>query len=160
DDKAFILVDSLRPLPAADMLRLPWRNITAARLVDVAKAIEWPPPPTSEDVVRLADLGFSDSDRLFNYDAEWRIALPYGRLGAGRRPSHATLQVFGPKLSDIRGATVVSAYFNDRLVYSAALKDKGEKEVMEFELPRVQMRARNNLRVLAQRDKVGGDCKI
>ena len=160
EERAFILVDSTRPLPASAILRTPWRGITGARLVDSAVAAEWPQPREADDVVRLSSLGFTDSERQFSYSAEWPIALPYGPLGNAQRPARASLEVYGPMLTDIRGPTIVSAFYNDRLVYSTALKGKGEKEVLEFELPRVQLRARNNLRVIAQRDEIGDICKL
>jgi hypothetical protein len=160
DDRAFILLDSTRPLPAADMLRLPWRGAAGARLLDVAAAAEWPQPPDPDDAVRLTGLGFADSEREFTFRADWHIALPFGPLGNARRPARAALELYGPKLTDIRGPTIVSAYFNDRLVYSAALKNGGEKEVLDFELPLVQLRARNNLKIVAQRDEYADDCKL
>jgi hypothetical protein len=158
EERTFILIDSTRPLPAADMLRLPWRHVTSARLIDVAVAGEFPQPRNPDDTVRLEDLGFDDSERQFSFEAKWQFALPFGPLGDGQRPARAALEVFGPRLPETSGPTVVSAYFNDRLVYSTALKNRGEREVLEFELPRVQLRARNNVKVVAQRDEVGGDC--
>ena len=81
------------------------------------------------------------------------------RWEAGKAtPSLEGLEVYGPRLPETEGPIVMSAYYNDRLVYSTALKNRGEKEVLEFELPRVQLRARNNLKVLAQRDEIGADC--
>ena len=158
EERSFILIDSTRPLAATDMLRLPWRHLTSARLLDVATASEWPQPRDPEDTVRLEDLGFADSERAFSFEAKWQMAIPFGPLGDGQRPARAALEVFGPRLPESHGPTVVSAYYNDRLVYSTALKNRGEREVLEFELPRVQLRARNNLKVLAQRDEVGADC--
>ena len=158
EERSFILIDSTRPLPAADMLRLPWRQVTSGRLLDVATAAEWPQPRNPDDTVRLEDLGFSDSERQFSWEAKWQLAIPFGPLGDAQRPARAALEVFGPRLPETAGPTVVSAYYNDRLVYSTALKNRGEKEVLEFELPRVQLRARNNLKVLAQRDEAGADC--
>lgn len=156
--RSLILIDSTRPLPATDMLRLPWRHITSGGLLDVAAAAEWPQPRDPDDAVRLEDLGFGDSERAFSYETKWQFALPFGPLGDGHRPARASLEMFGPRVPEARGPTVVSAYYNDRLVFSTALKNRGEKEVLEFELPRVQLRARNNLKVVAQRDEVGADC--
>lgn len=158
EERTLILVDNTRPLPAADMARLPWRHLTSARLIDVAAAAEWPQPRNPDDTVRLSDLGFADSERAFAFEAKWQLALPFGPLGDAQRPSRAQLEVFGPRLPETQGPTVVSAYYNDRLVYSTALKNRGEMEVLDFELPRVQLRARNNLRVVAQRDEIGADC--
>jgi hypothetical protein len=160
EQRAFILVDSTRPLPAADMLALPWRQAASATLIDVATAESWPEPRNPDTVLRLKDLGFDDAERVFNFSTEWSIALPFGPMGHGVRPSRVILDVYGPRVSDIRGPTFVSAYYNDRLVYSAALKQQGAKETLDFELPRIQLRARNNLKIVAQRDEAADDCKL
>jgi hypothetical protein len=157
--RAFILIDSARPLPAAGMLRQPWRGPSGAGLVDVSGAADWPQPRERGDVVRLSRLGFADSERAFTLSTQWGIGLPFGPLGAGQRPARAALEVYGPRLEKVRAPTVVSAYFNDRLVYSTTLRNDGRKEVLEFDLPRVQLRARNNLKVVAQRDGEGDDCR-
>ena len=158
EERSFILLDSTRPLPAADIIRLPWRHVTQARLLDVAVAAEYPQPRNPDDTVRLENLGFGDSERQFSFEAKWQLAIPYGPLGDAQRPSRAALEMYGPRLPETEGPIVVSAYYNDRLVYSTALKNRGEKEVLEFDLPFVQLRARNNLKVLAQRDEIGADC--
>jgi hypothetical protein len=160
EERAFILVDATRPLPAAGMLALPWRQAGAAALIDVATAAPWPEARDASEVVRLRDLGFDDAERVFNFSAQWHIALPFGPLGDARRPSRVILDVYGPRVSEVRGPTFVSAYYNDRLVYSAALRQEGVKETLDFELPLVQMRARNNLKIVAQRDEAADDCKL
>jgi hypothetical protein len=160
DDRAFILIDSTRPLPPAGMGALPWRHVTAASLIDVNAAGAWPEPRDPDATLRLRDLGFDDAERVFNFSAQWDVALPFGPLGPGQRPARVLLDVFGPRMSRVHGQTYVSAYYNDRLVHSAALKLDGPKETLDFELPRVQMRARNNLKIVAQRDETADDCKV
>jgi len=160
DERAFILIDSTRPLPAAGMAGLPWRHATSAGLIDVASAGTWPEPRDPDATLRLRDLGFDDAERVFNFSAQWDLALPFGPLGKGQRPSRILLDVSGPRLSRVHGQTYISAYYNDRLVHSAALKLEGPKETLEFELPRVQLRARNNLKIVAQRDETADDCKV
>lgn len=160
EQRAFILIDSTRPLPPADMAALPWRHVTSASLIDVTAAGAWPEQRDLDAVLRLADLGFDDAERIFNFSAQWQIALPFGPLGNAQRPARVILDVFGPRIGTVHGQTYVSAYYNDRLVYSAALKQEGHKETLDFELPRVQLRARNNLKVVAQRDETADDCKV
>lgn len=158
-ERAFILIDSARGESAVAMLRRPWREAAGTAAIDVADARPWPQPRRPDDTVTLADLGFADSERSFTTQAEWHIALPYGPLGAAQRPARAALDVYAPRLQS-RGPTVLSAWYNDRLVFSEALKNEGRRERFEFELPRVQLRARNNLRVVAQRDEASDDCSL
>jgi len=157
---AFILIDSARALAAAAMLRPPWREAAVAGQIDVTAAAGWPQPRDPDEIVRLKTLGFDDSERLFGFSTDWHIALPFGPLGNGQRPARVALEVYGPKVAAVRGPTFISAYFNDRLVHSAALKELGKSEVLEFDLPRLQLRARNNLKIVAQRDETSGDCKL
>lgn len=157
-DRAYLLVDASRPLPAADLLQLPWRHVAGAAQLDAAAAAAWPPAPDADTVLRLRDLGFEDSERSFIYSAEWQIALPFGAMGNARRPSRAVLQLQTPPLGELRRPTILSAYFNGRLVHSAALQSARPSEAYEFELPALQLRARNHLRVLAQRDEISDDC--
>lgn len=156
-DRAFILIDSARGEAAVAMLQKPWRDAAGAEAIDVAAA--WPQPRRPDDTVYLSDLGFSDSERSFTTTGEWHIPLPYGPMGVAQRPARAALDVYGPLLT-AHGPTVLSAYFNDRLVFSAAMKNEGRPERFEFELPRAQLRARNNLRVVAQRDEAADDCQL
>lgn len=158
-ERAYLLVDAARPLPAADILQLPWRHVTAAAQIDVAAAASWPPAPAPDTVVRLRDLDFQDSERAFIYSAEWQIGLPFGPLGNGRRPSRVALQVQTPPLAELQRPTILSAYFNGRLVHSASLQSARSSESFEFELPVVQLRARNHLKVVAQRDEISNDCE-
>ena len=158
--RAYILIDSARPLAATAMLRAPWHDATAAAKVDVAAASGWPQPRDADDIIRLRTLGFDDSERIFGFSTDWHIALPFGPMGNGQRPSRVALEIFGPKVAAIRGPTFISAYFNDRLVHSAALKELGKAEILEFDLPQIQLRARNNLKIVAQRDETSGDCKL
>lgn len=157
---AFILIDSARALPATAMLRLPWRDASGSAGIDVAEAGGWPQPRDAEDIVRLKTLGFDDSERIFGFSTEWHIALPFGPMGTSQRPARVALELYGPRVAEIRGPTFVSAYFNDRLVHSAALKEPGKAEALEFDLPRMHLRARNNLKVVAQRDQAAADCKL
>jgi len=157
---AFILIDSARAGAAAAMLRLPWRDATVGGQLDVTAAAGWPQPRDPDEIVRLKTLGFDDSERLFGFSTDWHISLPFGPMGNGERPARAALEIYGPKVAAVRGPTFISAYFNDRLVHSAALKELGKSEVLEFDLPRLQLRARNNLKVVAQRDQTSGDCKL
>lgn len=159
-DGAFILVDAERPLAATAMLRLPWRNAAAGAEIDVSAVGDWPPLREAEDVVRLKRLGFADSERLFSFSSEWHIPVPFGPLGVSQRPARASLEVYGPRVAELRGPTFISVFFNDRLVHSAALKESGKGELLEFDLPRIQLRARNNLKVVAQRDAIAADCKL
>src|SRR5690349_642242 len=159
-DGAFILIDADRPLAATAMLRGPWRDTAGAAELDVAAVGDWPPLREAEDIIRLKRLGFDDSERLFSFSSEWNIALPFGPLGISQRPAHASLEIYGPRVAEIRGPTFISVYFNDRLVHSAALKEAGKGELLEFDLPRIQLRARNNLKVVAQRDQLSADCKL
>lgn len=160
EQRAFILVDATRPLPAADLLAAPWRHTASGSLIDAATAVAWPQPHSADSVTRLKDLGFDDAERVFNFSTQWELALPFGPLGDARRASRIVLDVYGPRVSDVRGPTFVSAYYNGRLVHSAALKQEGAKETLDFELPRVQLRARNNLKIVAQRDEAADDCKL
>lgn len=157
--RAFILVDSARGEAAVAMLQQPWRHAAGTAAIDIAEARAWPRPRQPDDTVTLAHLGFADSERSFTTQAEWHIALPWGPLGNAQRPSRAALDVYAPRLKS-RGPTVVSAWYNDRLVFSEAMRGEGGRERFEFELPRVQLRARNNLRVVAQRDEAADDCKL
>jgi hypothetical protein len=157
---AFILIDADRPLAATAMLRLPWREATSAAALDVAAVGDWPPLREADDIVRLKRLGFDDSERLFGFSTEWHIPLPFGPMGISQRPARASLEIYGPRIAEIRGPTFVSIYFNDRLVHSAALKEAGAGELLEFDLPRIQLRARNNLKIVAQRDQLASDCKL
>jgi Bacterial cellulose synthase subunit len=159
-DGAFILLDAERPLAATAMLRLPWRQAASGAAIDVADVGAWPQLRESEDVVRLKRLGFDDSERLFSFSTQWQIALPFGPMGVSQRPARASLEIYGPRVAEIRGPTFISVYFNDRLVHSAALKEPGKGELLEFDLPRIQLRARNNLKVVAQRDQLASDCKL
>jgi hypothetical protein len=159
-DGAFILIDTARPLAAAAMLRLPWRDAAAAADIDVAAVGDWPQLREAEDIVRLKRLGFDDSERLFSFSSEWHIPLPFGPMGISQRPARASLEIYGPRVAEIRGPTFISVYFNDRLVHSAALKEAGKGELLEFDLPRIQLRARNNLKIVAQRDQLAADCKL
>jgi hypothetical protein len=159
-DGAFILIDADRPLAATAMLRMPWREAASATELDVAAAGDWPPLRESEEIVRLKRLGFDDSERLFGFSTEWNIALPFGPMGVSQRPARASLEIYGPRIAEIRGPTFISVFFNDRLVHSAALKEAGKGELLEFDLPRVQLRARNNLKIVAQRDQLAADCKL
>ena len=159
-DGAFILIDADRPLAATAMLRMPWREAASATELDVAAAGDWPPLRESEEIVRLKRLGFDDSERLFGFSTEWNIALPFGPMGVSQRPARASLEIYGPRIAEIRGPTFISVFFNDRLVHSAALKEAGKGELLEFDLPRVQLRARNNLKIVAQRDQLASDCKL
>lgn len=157
---AFILIDAARPLAATAMLRPPWREAASAAEIDVAAVGDWPALREAEDIVRLKRLGFDDSERLFGFSTEWHIALPFGPMGISQRPARASLEVYGPRIAEIRGPTFISIYFNDRLVHSAALKEAGKGELLEFDLPRIQLRARNNLKIVAQRDQLAADCKL
>jgi hypothetical protein len=159
-DGAFILIDAARPLAATAMLRLPWRGAAGAAELDVAAVGDWPPLREAEDIVRLKRLGFDDSERLFGFSTEWHIPLPFGPMGISQRPARASLEIYGPRIAEVRGPTFVSVYFNDRLVHSAALKEAGKGELLEFDLPRIQLRARNNLKIVAQRDQLAADCKL
>lgn len=158
-DGAFILIDAERPLAATAMLRRPWRDAAEASELDVAAVGDWPPLREAEDIVRLKRLGFDDSERLFSFSSEWHIALPFGPMGISQRPARASLEIYGPRVAEIRGPTFISIYFNDRLVHSAAMKEAGKGELLEFDLPRIQLKARNNLKVVAQRDQLADDCK-
>lgn len=158
-DGAFILIDAGRPLAATAMLRRPWRNAAAGAEIDVGAVGDWPVLREAEDIVRLKRLGFADSERLFSFSSEWHIPLPFGPLGVSQRPARASLEVYGPRVAELRGPTFVSVFFNDRLVHSAALKEAGKGELLEFDLPRIQLRARNNLKIVAQRDQLASDCK-
>jgi hypothetical protein len=157
---AFILIDADRPLAATAMMRLPWREAASATELDVAAVGDWPPLRESEDIVRLKRLGFDDSERLFGFSTEWHIPLPFGPMGISQRPARASLEIYGPRIAEVRGPTFISVYFNDRLVHSAALKEAGKGELLEFDLPRLQLRARNNLKIVAQRDALADDCKL
>jgi len=157
---AFILIDADRPLAATAMLRLPWREAADGGALDVAAVGDWPQLREAEDIVRLKRLGFDDSERLFSFSSEWNIPLPFGPLGISQRPARASLEIYGPRVAEIRGPTFISVYFNDRLVHSAALKEAGKGELLEFDLPRIQLRARNNLKIVAQRDQLAADCKL
>ncbi|MGH8441711.1 MAG: cellulose biosynthesis cyclic di-GMP-binding regulatory protein BcsB [Nevskiaceae bacterium] len=159
-DGAFILIDAERPLAATAMLRLPWRDAASGAELDVADVGAWPQLREAEDIVRLKRLGFDDSERLFSFAAEWQIAMPFGPMGISQRPARASLEIYGPRVAEIRGPTFVSVFFNDRLVHSAALKEAGKGELLEFDLPRIQLRARNNLKIVAQRDQLASDCKL
>lgn len=159
-DGAFILIDAARPLAATAMLRLPWRNAAAGAEIDVGAVGAWPQLREAEDIVRLKRLGFDDSERLFTFSSEWHIPLPFGPLGVSQRPARASLEIYGPRIAEVRGPTFISVFFNDRLVHSAALKETGKGELLEFDLPRIQLRARNNLKVVAQRDQLSADCKL
>jgi len=158
-DGAFILVDAARPLAATAMLRRPWRNAAGGAEIDVGAVGDWPQLREAEDIVRLKRLGFDDSERLFSFSSEWHIPLPFGPLGVSQRPARASLEIYGPRVAELRGPTFVSVFFNDRLVHSAALKEAGKGELLEFDLPRIQLRARNNLKIVAQRDAIAADCK-
>ncbi|MGQ0587009.1 MAG: cellulose biosynthesis cyclic di-GMP-binding regulatory protein BcsB [Gammaproteobacteria bacterium] len=159
-DGAFILVDATRPLAATAMLRKPWREAAGGAEIDVADVGAWPQLREAEDIIRLKRLGFDDSERLFSFSSQWDIPLPFGPMGISQRPARASLEIYGPRVAEIRGPTFISVFFNDRLVHSAALKEAGKGELVEFELPRIQLRARNNLKIVAQRDQLADDCKV
>lgn len=157
--RVFIFVDRAQSLPAVDMLRMPWRRASGARLLDVAKATEWPPAPSNPETVRLEDLGFADSERRFTYATDWKIGLPFGPLGNGNRPERVQLIVYAPTTQPDRPPTVLSAYYNDRLVFSGALHGKSEAQTLGFQLPRHLLRARNRLQLMAQRDEIADQCR-
>lgn len=159
--RVFLFIDRANPVPAMDMLRMPWRRASGARLLDVSSAAEWPPVPANPETVRLRDLDFSDSERRFTYATDWKIGLPFGPMGTGNRPSRVQLMVYAPSIlpEADRTPTILSAYFNDRLVFSGALAGGGEAQAIGFDLPHHMLRARNRLQLVAQRNELADRCK-
>jgi len=158
--RVFLMIDRARALPAADLLRMPWRKGAGAHLINVTKAGEWPPPPESPDHVRLKDLGFMDSERRFSAVTEWKFPLPYGPMGDGMRPDQIQLTVFAPTTSEERAPVLLAAYLKEHLVYSGKLKSNGEVQTLSFVVPPQLLRASNRLNVVAQREEVASNCRV
>lgn len=109
------------------------------------------------DHLRLSDLGFGEGERRFNRATRWDIPLPFGAMGPAMRPDWVQLQIYAPDVSGTK-PTVLSAYYNDRLVYSGTLARSNQAQSVEFALPRHLLRARNQLSLVAQRDQEPGPC--
>jgi hypothetical protein len=139
------------------VLGRPWSGIAGADTLagaGLAEALRAKP----RDQLRLADLGFSDGERRFRRQTRWDIPLPFGAMGPALRPDGAQLQVFAPDTSGAGKPTVLSAYYNDQLVYSGTLAASNDAQTVAFALPHHLLRARNQLSLVAQRDPAPGGC--
>ena len=117
-----------------------------------------PPRGKARNSLRLSDLGFSEGERRFQRSTRWDIPLPFGAMGPAMRPDWVQLQVYAPDASGSGRPTVLSAYYNDRLVYSGTLAGSNNAQSVDFALPRHLLRARNQLSLVAQRDPGPESC--
>lgn len=139
------------------VLGRPWRGMAGADLLQAA-GIGDPRKGKVRASLRLSDLGFSDGERRFHRTARWDIPLPFGAMGAAMRPDWVQLQVYAPDTTGSGKPSVLSAYYNDQLVYSGTLAGASSAQVVDFALPRHLLRARNQLTLVAQREPASGTC--
>jgi hypothetical protein len=148
-----------RGSPAAvNVLSRSWRGAAGVGVLEVASAAGRPAPKKVRNHLRLSDLGFSEGERRFRRTTRWDVPLPFGAMGQAMRPDWVQLQVYAPNASGSDKPTVLSAYYNDRLVYSGTLAGSNDVQAVEFALPRHLLRARNQLSLVAQRDPGPGQC--
>ena len=143
---------------AINVLDRPWRGAAGAGVLEVADKASRSAVEKVRNSLRLSDLGFSESERRFHRTTRWDIPLPFGAMGQAMRPDWVQLQVYSPDASGSGKPTVLSAYYNDRLVYSGTLAAANNVQSVDFALPRHLLRARNHLALVAQRDPQPGPC--
>ena len=146
-----------RGTPYVKVLGKPWRGMAGADVLEAAGLGDLS-RGKARNRLRLSDLGFSDGERRFHRSARWDIPLPFGAMGAAMRPDWVQLQVYAPDPTGSGKPSVLSAYYNDQLVYSGALAGSNAAQSVEFALPRHLLRARNHLALVAQRDPGSGAC--
>lgn len=142
---------------AVKVLGRPWQGLAGGGVLagaGLADSVRGKP----RDHLRLSDLGFSDGERRFRRQTRWDIPLPFGAMGPAMRPDGVQLQVYAPDASGSGKPTVLSAYYNDQLVYSGTLPGANEAQTVDFALPHHLLRARNQLSLVAQRDPAPGGC--
>jgi hypothetical protein len=142
---------------AVKVLSRPWRGMAGSDLLE-ASAMGSPLKAKPRDHLRLSDLGFSDGERRFHRTARWDIPLSFSAMGPAMRPDWVQLQVYAPDTSGSGKPSVLSAYYNDQLVYSGTLAGSNAAQSVDFALPRHLLRARNQLSLVAQRDPGSGAC--
>lgn len=155
DDSARLVLE--RGTPYVEVLGRPWHGMAGADVLEAA-GIGDPRKSRARTSLRLSDLGFSDGERRFHRSARWDIPLPFGAMGSATRPDWVQLQVYAPDTTGAGKPSVLSAYYNDQLVYSGSLAGSNAAQAVDFALPRHLLRARNHLTLVAQRDAGSGAC--
>jgi hypothetical protein len=143
---------------AVKVLSHSWRGAPGAGFLEVAGIADSPLRGKGRNSLRLSDLGFSEGERRFHRTTRWDLPLPFSAMGPAMRPDWMQLQVYAPDASGSGKPTVLSAYYNDRLVYSGTLAGSNTVQSVDFALPRHLLRARNQVSLVAQRDPAPGPC--
>lgn len=158
DGQPVIWLPSTQASKAAALLSGPWRKVARHVQISVDTAQPWRPDRTSTGVL-FSELGLVDSSRSIADQTTWRVTLEQDRLGAGRVPeSIELLMVSAPGPTNSKALAHV--YFNDRLLQSKPLDNRGGIQRVPVALPQSLLRARNRVEITVQRRTEGGDCRL
>lgn len=153
-----IWVPAANAAEAASLLAGPWRKMARGVQISVDRAEPWRNADAAE-AVTFAELGLVDSARDVTDRTTWRVTLEQDNLGPGRVPDGLELLLVSAP-SQTASNVLAHVYFNDRLLRSSPLDNRGGIQRLSVDLPANLRRARNRVEVAVQRRTEGGDCRL
>ncbi len=108
--------------------------------------------------VRLADLGVTDTHRVFRGNAEWAFYQRARQLPAGYQPRQLFLDVVSNP-GQMDQPVSIYVYVNNRLLEVLRLASHGKPQQFTVPLPPDAVRSDNRFRIVAQRVDSQGNCE-